>query len=355
MGDLKPVFELRNSLMKQISERIDTLPCDCKDICRLAIGNGQNITRLSCCIKLLLELKNQIPDLSLSSKSSINIDKENPAFETNFEPSIQYSSLSITTIYTCCLLSIGKDAIYQYLKSNTASNPFCQCFRILVRYLWFLKCRHTVLSDLKTENRLSIINQTLRLSSFRDLCRGAQRAAIYSAICSPNKVDLKLFASYIPKLFLTGNTRQLYQDFIMSLDENNSSALSDYELESDRIIKDNLALKYFSCKTTIEDTVFSMLQLESIYRTPLEDLMSCFLFELAPDNEYQRFKGSITQIVFQAFRIKVPVSKRLFDLVFFENFSEPPKNQHVEKKVESGPDDESLFSIFLKPNPTKKR
>ena len=325
MADIKPVLGLNSSIIKQLDPLINKLPNDPQEIAVIAQSNGENVQRLACCLKLIRIFYDAIPILEVSGKTNPNIDPRNPRFEEELTISKRSSPKSITNIFTCCMISVGPGAIKHYINSPSSPNPFSQCIRIIFRLTWFLRVRKCLLNELRGQNRLGIINNSMRLTSFRDLCYSSMRGALFLAQSNPERVNLRLFAYSVPKRFLTDSVRQMYDDFKSLLTKQRQEELFDLETQVDQILKSKLNPIYFSARTSLEDTILYSFPIGELYENEYEDFLSGYLFEICPDNEMNLFKNDFVKAAKAAAQVKLTGVKKHFDLVHIVNFDEKPK------------------------------
>ena len=335
MSDLKPILGLSSTIIKKLDPIIKNLPNDPKEIAVVAQSNGDNVQRLACCLKLLRMFYSSIPKFRISGKESICIDHKNPRFEDELTISKRSGHNSITTLFTCCMISVGSGAIKHFVNSPSSPNPFSQCLRLLFRLTWFLRVRKSLLTELHAQNRMGILNNSIRLSSFRDLCPSAMRSAIFTACSNPDKVNLRLFAYSVPKRYLTDSVRKMYDEFKELLSKERQEELFDLEVSVDQIIKSKLNPTFFSARTALEDTILYTFPLEELYEDPYDDLMSGYLYEICPDNELEVFRKDFINAAKKASSIKLEGVKKKFDLVHIVNVDVPPKGYvKPEQKVE---------------------
>ena len=337
MSDIKPILGLNASIIKKLEPIIDKLPTDPQEIAVVAQSNGENVQRLACCIKLIRIYYNAIPLLEVSGKANPCIDPKNPHFEEELTISKRTSSNSITNIFTCCMISVGPSAIKHYINSPSSPNPFSQCIRLIFRFTWFLRVRKNLLTELRAQNKMGILNNSLRLTSFRDLCYSSLRCALYLAASNPERVNLRLFAYSVPKRFLTDSVRSLYEDFKSFLTKQRQEELMDLEIQVDQLLKSKLNPIYFSARTSLEDTILYSFPIGEVYENEFEDFLSGYLFELCPDNELNLFKNDFIKAAKNAATIKLTGVKKHFDLVHIVNFDEKPKG-YTQKLVKTDSD-----------------
>ena len=328
----------------EINNEIESLPENPWDIVLISKQNGNNIKKLSCCIKLIQIFRSLISDFNISKKPSMYIDNENKLFEEELTVSKKFSNNSITTIFTCCLISIGHENFETYKISNSSSNPFVQCARLLFRFIWFLKCRSLLLYSIQKQNYQSIINYSLRLSSFRDFSTSSQRSALYSCVCYPEKVDLRLFSYFIPEKFITDSTRTLYNDFL-ELNSKKKYLFIDHILEVDRLYNDQCNLFYFGSKTNLENSILSFFSPEKLYSNNLLDFFSIYLYEIVPDEERNLYYDLLLNSSLKAQNLIIPRIRKKYDLQSFIDFH----GYLNENKNKFNDEEFTLNNIFLPP------
>lgn len=356
MDELRPILGLDSNVMRKLKPEMESLPSDPKKITLIALSNTQNVTRLGCCLKLINMYRDMIPELKITSKSPVYIDKENIKFEQDLTVSKKYSSKSITTVYSCALVSIGIDALKHFFNSRSSSYPFAQCLRLLFRYTYFLRLRHSVLTSLRSQSTMGVLNNSLRLCSFRDICSGAQRAALYMASCNPDKVNLKLFAYSIPKRYITDSTRPLYLSFIDALSDDKRVELEMHESDVDKLIQSKTNIAYFSGRTSIDETIIGTLEFDRLYKNVYDDLMSLFLYEFSEDNEIKLFERDFIRSAKIAETLKFVGIQRKFDLIYFVNYEENPNTKAIPKEqLESNVKKERVIPVEKQHTPTRPK
>ncbi|EAX99040.1 hypothetical protein TVAG_433680 [Trichomonas vaginalis G3] len=353
-SDIKPVLSLNATVLKRMEPIISKLPSDPFEIAAVAQSNGENVQRLSCCIKLIRMYYNAIPQLVISGKTSKYIDKFNHKFEEELTISKRIDPKSITALFTCCMISVGTGAIKKYLQAPSSPNPFAQCMRIICRITWFLRSRYRLLDDLHSQNKIGILNNSLRIANFRDLCASGQRAAIFAATSIPSNVDLRLFAYHVPRRYITDSVKSLYEEFKKMLSDERRNELEDLEVQVDLLLKAKLSPTFFSAKSNVDDTILALFPFEDIYDDVFENMLSGYLHEIAPDHEFDIFKEDFEKAATKAASVRLGKVKRHFDLVHIVNHDvpplgwEPPSNISEESRTKktTKPGDFTMFDMF---------
>lgn len=351
-SDIKPVLSLNANVIKRMEPLIAKLPSDAFEIAAVAQSNGENVQRLACCIKLIRMYYNSIPQFIISGKTPKHIDKYNHKFEDELTISKRIDSRSITAIFTSCMIAVGPGAIRKYIQAPSSPNPFAQCIRLICRFTWFIRSRYRLLDDLHSQNKIGILNNSLRVSNYRDLCSSGQRAAIFAATSIPSNVDLRLFAYHVPKRYITDSVKSLYEEFKKMLSDDRRDELEDLEVQVDQIMKAKLTPTFFSSKSSLDDTILALFPLEDIYDDVFENMLSGYLHEIAPDHEFDIFKQDFIKAAERAATVKLSKVKRHFDLVHIVNHDVPPLGWEPSSTLTLGqttkpkPGDFTMFDMF---------
>lgn len=332
--ELSPISQITHNVIELVQTIIPTLPSDPKEIAVTALSNGETVLRLACCYKLVKMLRDVIQPVSLTACEPLHVDKMNLSFEDELTVSLGYDSKSITTIFSCTLAAIGLEAVRKFINSPSSVNPFTQCLRVVFRLVWFLRCRYMALNGIRTQNHLAVVNNSLRLVSYQDFSYSASRAALYTALKIPEKVDLNNFAYLLPLRALTDSTRPSYEYFKSILTPERQKILEDLEVEVQRFYETKETPIFFSTSLDIEHSLVAHLvyDLNDISGDPYHFFINYFLYELAPDKERDRFLRHFVSACQKAAKLKFQNVRKRFDFDRRVIFEEKPKNWTENKK-----------------------
>ncbi|OHT04848.1 hypothetical protein TRFO_27652 [Tritrichomonas foetus] len=333
--ELTPITQITRNVIELVQTIIPTLPSNPKEIAVTALSNGQNVLRLACCVKLVEMLRNMIPAVSLSACEPLHIDNANLNFEEELTVSHAFGPKSVTTVFSCAIAAIGLPALKKFINTPSSVNPFTQCLRVVFRLVWFLRCRYLTLNGIRSQNHLAVVNNSLRLISFSDFALSAQRAALYTALRIPDKIDLKHFAYSFPLRALTDSARPLYEDFKSLLTPARKQTLEDLEVEVTRFYESKETSTFFSSSMGIEQSLVAHLiyDLSDIPGDPLPFLINLFLYELSPDKERERFLRQFASACQKATKLQFKNVRRRFDFDRRVIYEERPKDMPEGKRT----------------------
>ena len=361
-NNIDQVFKLSSSALARINNLKQTLPNSAPQIAKIALECGHSQQRLACCIKLLEMYRNSIPIVSLTASEKLNVDKTNPNFESNFNPSQNYPSKSITTIFSCALAAIGTSAARKYSISPSDINPFVQCYRIFFRLTWYLYCRHEVIKAIQTQNQIATLYYSLYLVSYPEFSYSAQHAALMTAISQPKNVDAKLLAYLLPRRFLSDVSQPLYQELKECLPREKKEQLAFLEDSVDALLSTKETHTFFSSVISIEDSLVASLThpLDEIRGSPYRFYVPYFLYEINPTIEIKKFAEKLLNSSKIASTFDFHIKRKKFDLIYFVQYEEPPKSEKEKfksqetnftvqrKNVQSKPQKVDFSNLFKK-------
>ena len=221
-----------------------------------------------------------------------------------------------------------------------------------------MRCRYLALNGIRTQNYLAVVNNSLRLVSYQDFSYSAPRAALYTALKIPDKVDLNIFAYLLPLRALTDSTRPSYDYFKSILTPDRKKILEDLEVEVQRFYDTKETPIFFSTSIDIEHSLVAHLvyDLSDISGDPYHFFINYFLYELAPDKERDRFLRHFVFACQKAAKLKFQNVRRRYDFDRRVIYEEKPKNWTESKDhMPNAPDpvaerqrkaDFSLISMF---------
>lgn len=359
--ELAPISQITSNIIELIQTKIPTLPSDPKEIAVTALSNGQTILRLACCYKLVKMLRDVIQPVNLTACTPLHADNFNLKLEEELTVSLDYDPKSITTIFSCAIAAIGLDAVRKFMASPSSVNPFTQCLRIVFRLMWFLRCRYLALNGIRTHNYLAVVNNSLRLGSFQDFSFSPYRAALYTALKIPEKVDLQFLSFLLPLRAISDSAQPSYDYFKSLLSPERKKTLEDLEIETQCFYDKKENPMFFSAPISIEHSLVAHLvyDLSDIPGDPCHFLLNYFLYELAPDRERDKFMKHFANACQKAAKLKFRNVRRRFDFDRRVIYEEEPKNMpEGQKSARNVPDpvaerqrkaDFSLFSMFKPP------
>lgn len=322
-----PVLTITRDFIDRIMPLVNSLPKDPKQIATTAISNGETVTRLACCIKLVMMYRDMIPLISLNAGSPLHIDKYNENFESELTITSRLPSDSITTVFTCLVASIGSGPLRRFLSSPSSVNPFVQCLRLAFRMTWMLRCRSLAIRGLREMNPLAVLNNALRLCSFPDFGHGP-RAALYAALKIPKRVDITHLAYSIPITFLNDSSRQMYEDLKETFDHERQQRLEELEQEIKALVQRKQTSVFFSSSTDIRDSLVVLLTADiTDMHDPMQSMVRYFMYELSPDKEREKFAKEFANACSKASKLRFDSVGRRFELISFVNYDEPPAGE----------------------------
>ena len=326
LDELAPVLSVTREFLEKMEPLIRSLPSDPKQLATTAISNGETVLRLACCMKLIEMFRDMIPPVSLTAAAPLYFDSYNEKFEMELTVTNKMPPKCLTTVFSCMLAAIGVAPMKRFLASPYSVNPFVQCVRVAYRLTWMLRCRHLAVRGLRSQNTVAVVNNALRLCSYPDFSMSAQRAALYSALKIPEKVNLEHLAYSIPLTALTDAASPHYNDFKALLDEDRRAKLEDLEHEIQGLIVRKQTIPFFSTNTDIQDSLLVYLteDIGQISGDPLQVMVKYFLYELNPEHERQKFTKEFANAVARASKLTFPSVRRRFEMVTFVNCDEPP-------------------------------